>query len=141
MDFKKFLSYAVFLIANHDLIKSMAVDLIERYHGDNPMASTSGINNGTIQELATSYPELAEAASREDGPGIARNVAQGVFGDLVNAIISNPQFFLILLDRFFPQSTQPSDDGSGDTVVEDDANDGGGDMSTPESGGSTSTEG
>ena len=121
---QKFLSYVAFFFTNLEFIRAFANELKERYHGDNPMAAASEVNVTTIQDAAERHPELAAAAAKLDGPGIARSTASGAFADLFRFILDNPALFLSLLDRFFG----PADgDGEDDNLEpgEDKVNDGG----------------
>ena len=121
---QKFLSYAAFFFPNLEFIREFANELKERYHGDNPMAAASEVNGATIQAAAERHPELAEAAAKLDGPGIARSITSGAFADLFRFVLENPALFLSLLDRFFGPA-----DGEGDNdnlePGEDEVNDGG----------------
>ena len=117
-------SYVAFFFTNLEFIRAFANELKERYHGDNPMAAASEVNVATIQAAAERHPELAAAADKLDGPGIARSTASGAFADLFRFVLENPALFLSLLDRFFGPA-----DGEGDNdnlePGEDKVNDGG----------------
>ena len=122
--FHKVLSHIAFFFTNLELIRAFANEIKERYHGDSPMANASEVNGATIQDAVERHPELAAAAAKLDGPGIARSTASGAFADLFRFILDNPALFLSLLDRFFG----PADgDGEDDNLEpgEDKVNDGG----------------
>jgi len=126
---QKFLSYVAFFFTNLEFIRAFANELKERYHGDNPMAAASEVNVATIQDAAERHPELAAAAAKLDGPGIARSTASGAFADLFRFVLDNPALFLSLLDRFFGPA---GGDGKDDNLEpdnlepgEDKVNDGG----------------